>query len=298
MYHSMNIKITPEKEAFILNNLNLSNKILAQKVEVCEGTIEEFLRKRNIKKGRRTWNINENFFEKVDSKEKAYILGLIYSDGWNNVANNYWGISLTESDGYILEDIAKIIGYNGPIKSVKPSCKNGRFRKRLEVCSKKMCSDLLNLGVKQAKSLILDFDDSIIKKEFLSDFFRGFLDGDGNIQIQKGNKHQVRFTSSSIFCKKVKAFFEKEFELFPSLFVYKANPLSSDLRFTGLSNIIKLLNWIYQDKGKLFLTRKFEKFKIILDRKQNSLKTLSKKTLSLPKYKNIQNTLNQIISHL
>jgi hypothetical protein len=118
----MNIKITPEKELFILNNLKISNKILAEKVGVNEVTIEKFLRKRGLKKGRRLINVDESFFEKIDSHQKAYVLGLIYADGWNNVSGNKWGIQLTEGDGYLLEKIASLIKYEGSIKILIPNC--------------------------------------------------------------------------------------------------------------------------------------------------------------------------------
>jgi hypothetical protein len=259
----MNIKITPEKELFILNNLKISNKILAEKVGVNEVTIEKFLRKRGLKKGRRLINVDESFFEKIDSHQKAYVLGLIYADGWNNVSGNKWGIQLTEGDGYLLEKIASLIKYEGSIKTLKPSCKNGKPRKRLEICSKKMCSDLLLLGVQQKKSLILDFDEKIIPINFYPDFFRGVFDGDGTLYIGKSSQYEVKITSSIKFCQKSQSFFERNIMYKPSIYVYKKNISSADLRFKGKNNVIKFLNWIYLKKEDFFLKRKFEKFQLI-----------------------------------
>lgn len=263
----MNIKITPEKEAYILNNLNLPNKILANSIGVNEITVEKFLKKKGIKKGRRILNVNESFFEKINSSKKAYILGLIYSDGWNNISGNRWGIQLNKEDEYILKEISEAIEYSGSIKTLKPSCENGGYRSRLEICSKKMCNDLLKLGVFQRKSLILDFDEKILHDSFVADFFRGIFDGDGTIYIGKNSQYEVKITSSIKFCEKTQSFFEKFINYKPKIYKYKKNELSADLRFKGRNNVLKFLNWIYAQKSNLFLKRKFVKYQSILNRK-------------------------------
>jgi hypothetical protein len=259
----MNIKITPDKESLIFSNLNFSNKKIANMVGVCEHTIETFLRKKGIIKGRRTLSVDESFFETIDSPSKAYILGLIYADGWNNIAGNRWGIQLTCSDEHILNSISKEINYSGTIKKLKPSCPNGKERSRLEVCSKKMCSDLLKLGVPQNKSLILDFNKKNIADPFLKDFFRGVFDGDGTIYIGKKNQFEVKITSSTIFCLKAQSFFQDIFDYVPKIRIYKTNEKSADLKFKGRIKCKLFLDWIYQGDPILKLNRKFEKFKTI-----------------------------------
>lgn len=259
----MNIKITPDKESLILSSLSLSNKKIANIIGVCEHTIETFLRKKGITKGRRVLSVDESFFESVDSPSKAYILGLIYADGWNNISGNRWGIQLTRSDEYLLNLISNEIGYSGTIKKLKPSCQNGKERSRLEICSKKMCADLLKLGVLQNKSLILDFNKKNILAEFLKDFFRGVFDGDGTIYIGKKNQFEVKITSSTIFCLSSQSFFKDVFNYLPKIRVYKKNSKSADLKFKGRIKCKLFLDWIYQGDPILKLNRKFEKFKTI-----------------------------------
>lgn len=36
----------------------------------------------------RKYPINETFFDTIDTQEKAYILGLLYADGYNNTGRN------------------------------------------------------------------------------------------------------------------------------------------------------------------------------------------------------------------
>ena len=47
--------------------------------------------------------INKNFFNKIDTEEKAYFLGFLYADGYNNTDRNSVALSLKEDDKEILE---------------------------------------------------------------------------------------------------------------------------------------------------------------------------------------------------
>ena len=52
-------------------------------------------------------NLNEKYFEKIDSHKKAYFLGLITTDGcvfWKNSRRAFLSITLKKSDRYVLED--------------------------------------------------------------------------------------------------------------------------------------------------------------------------------------------------
>ena len=51
---------------------------------------------------KRKYPINENFFDKIDAEEKAYILGLLYADGYNNTDRNSVNLGLKETDREIL----------------------------------------------------------------------------------------------------------------------------------------------------------------------------------------------------
>lgn len=53
------------------------------------------------------YSINESYFEKVDSEDTAYFLGLMYSDGY--IVNNYFGISLLKKDKEILENQCNVL---------------------------------------------------------------------------------------------------------------------------------------------------------------------------------------------
>lgn len=49
----------------------------------------------------RKYSLNESYFEKIDSEEKAYFLGFLFSDG--SVSKYSLNLSLAEVDKEILE---------------------------------------------------------------------------------------------------------------------------------------------------------------------------------------------------
>lgn len=143
------------------------------------------------------YNYNENYFERIDSPEKAYCLGFWYADG--NVRNNPYRASIYQSESQldILEKISKEIGGNKTLYESK--IEKGQRAFRLEFPNKKMCEDLIALGCIPNKSLILQFPtDKIVPKEFMSHFIRGYFDGDGCIWNGKRKKMIVKDST----CKK------------------------------------------------------------------------------------------------
>lgn len=61
-------------------------------------------KKDNIK---RKYVLNENYFEKIDTQNKAYFLGFIYADGCVNEIKHTLTITLKKEDEYILQDFLK-----------------------------------------------------------------------------------------------------------------------------------------------------------------------------------------------
>lgn len=122
-------------------------------------TVLDVLKKRGILR-RPQWKqtcYKEDFFEKIDSSEKAYTLGLIMTDGYIIKDYEGFGIQLTKEDGYILEKIRDIVGGTNPITQIDCSIKRKTFPNtkdmcRLHVFNKKMAKDLKKLGVVKRKT--------------------------------------------------------------------------------------------------------------------------------------------------
>ena len=146
------------------------------------------------------YTLNEDIFETIDAPEKAYWLGVIYSDGYISKINkytNYLGISVAERDLEWIKKFKNFLNYNGEIKHYTTS-KNaytlGSKYVRLLIGNNKLVSDLERLGVVEQKTKKIKAIPDIPYKD---DFIRGYIDGDGALTkrsphiIISGNKEML-----------------------------------------------------------------------------------------------------------
>ncbi|NJO59681.1 MAG: hypothetical protein HC836_15660 [Richelia sp. RM2_1_2] len=127
----------------------------------------------------RKYKLKENYFGKIDTEAKAYILGFLFADGYVNEKYGQISVTLHEKDCELLNYMVReMYETDRPLKHYKGYL-------RLVVCSNKMVSDLIKLGCTQRKTFTLKFPQ--IEEEFISHFMRGYFDGDGSITVGKDN---------------------------------------------------------------------------------------------------------------
>lgn len=211
---------------------------------------------------------NLKFFEKIDSHEKAYILGLILTDGYIIKDYQGFGLQLTQGDKYLLENIAKYLGESASVINIKTEKKrekmpNAKDMARLTVHNRKIAEDLKVLGVVRNKSKILRYKKDMIKSEYLGSFFRGLIDGDGCIGVYNNNI-QIQLASAS------EKFIKDLYEINNDLFSIHHSSTKRDNKISkmyilyvknGKMARLSFLRWIYSNKGNLFLERKYAKIK-------------------------------------
>ena len=142
-------------------------------------------------------NIDLGFFENIDNQDKAYFLGLMFSDGSVNSNCNQCYLKLKDEDVIIkfkeaLKCDYPIIYKEFPWKSYT-----------LEISSKKICNDLVNLGCVPNKTKVLRFPN--LKKGLIRHFIRGYFDGDGWLLLHDKIYH-CRFdivSASKLFFMKI-----------------------------------------------------------------------------------------------
>ena len=240
---------------------------------------------------KRIFNVDDDFFEIIDCEEKAYCLGLMYSDG-NVLSSKNWDskqVSLTqaEKDKDVLEQFKKLT------KSESTMCEStvkGEKYYRLTIYSKKMFDDLNNLGVVERKSLALTFPD-FLPKELIGHFIRGYFDGDGCIwegkpkkmAVKKENKpgeyrerivHNVKFTvtGSVPFIKGLQKFLVDNCGFNETKLNFrkaKNENTHCTMEYSGRKNIEKLFNLMYNN-SHFFGKRKRDKFEKILNNENYS----------------------------
>lgn len=196
------------------------------------------------------YNINQNFFKTWNSN-MAYIFGFWYATGYI-YGGKIFDISIHKKDKYILKKIAENLKYKGQLYDYVDQQSS-----RLNFSCKTIYNDLIALGGKENKNLDLVFPE--VPKEYLSDFIRGYFDGNGCIMNLKNNRINSTFTcKSKEFLDKLLLILKEEAKIEGGSY----DPSSYSLKF-GKKDSIKLGQFMYKNNPELFLQRKKNKFIIL-----------------------------------
>lgn len=252
------------------NGISVSS--IAKDYNVSPYTIYSVLNKHGIKTSRRKYKVNEHYFDLIDTANKAYILGFLYSDGTNSLKNHQVAISLQEQDKHILDDINKEIENELPLRfyDLKRKNKNNSNQFRLTINSKYMSDVLNSLGVIPNKSLHLTFPCWLDEKLY-SHFIRGYMDGDGWIS-KNPSAPRIELVGTESFCQSVANIMVNKFNINPAIRKrYKESDTTTrQLDFGGRKQVKTFLDWIYKD-ADLYLERKYNIYKsIFLDNDINN----------------------------
>ena len=219
----------------------------------------------------------EDFFEKIDSKEKAYFLGLIITDGYIIRDYNGFGIQMSSVDNYVLRILLKSIGSANDMQTINMDAKrklfpNTKDMSRLCVYSHKIAMDLKKLGVVRNKSKIIEYKKCVPAK-FLSHFFRGLIDGDGTIGVHSKNKNiwcQLCSASRKFIYDLFNIRLPFKFSINKSVVFYGKNKEKKCRMYVlrvcgGNKKTLDFLRWLYNDKGDLYLRRKYGKVQNLIN---------------------------------
>lgn len=135
--------------------------------------------------------MNENIFREINTKEKAYWLGFLYSDGNISKKGNRIGFCLSIKDKQILEKFCLFVGV---CPSNIISYKNPKVI-YLYVYSKIMKNDLIDNGIVPNKTKVNIFP-KIESLELFLAFMLGVYDGDGTESaclLSSGNKEFLEY---------------------------------------------------------------------------------------------------------
>lgn len=235
---------------------------LGKRYDVSHKCILKILHKYNIdvdqKKLVRKYELNENYFDSIDTPNKAYVLGFLYADGHNSIHKSTITMSLQEEDKQILELIREELGSTKPLEYLDYANKHDfgyhyKNQYRLIVFSKHMCESLEKIGMVSNKSLVLEFPN--IPEELYSHFIRGYFDGDGTINKKTGS---FGIISTKNFVSKVKEILENSLNITGGI-IYESsnhNGITYDLHFHKQYETRKIYNWIY-DNAEMYLARKY-----------------------------------------
>lgn len=214
---------------------------------------------------------NENFFEKIDTEEKAYWLGFIYADGYVNVTkyNSELGIELQYSDNNHLKKFNKSL--NGNIE-VTDRWRNGAFNynsdRMFHMCQirlykRKLVDDLSQYGIVNNKTYIKQHLSELIPQHLLQHFIRGFFDGDGSIAITKQGRNFIQFditNANNIILEDIRRYLYDNYNITSYISCEKNRKMSTvpiyKLCFKGMYNAYNFGQFLYNG-ANIYLDRKY-----------------------------------------
>jgi len=144
---------------------------------------------------------NEECFKDIDSPEKAYLLGIIETDG--SVRKSHNELTITQHQDYYLY-IQALVEY---VLGNTPHVSNDRQCKRLSIINREIVDDLIDMGIVENKTYLQNDKDmenllSRIPNQYINSFYRGLIDGDGylsyGIQTNGGSFQRIGFPVHTI----------------------------------------------------------------------------------------------------
>jgi len=270
----------------------VSIKTLGIKFSIDKRRIKKWIKEKGILRDNSQVNrlhfFNEHIFDAIDSPQKAYWLGFLFADGYNNVKNYSVCLTLAAVDKQHIEKYCDFIGaerknivYGSTTMDSKDI--NGEiitkkfYNYGLTMNCKHYSQNLNKLGCVQAKSHILKYPEWLDKK-LHSHFIRGYFDGDGSLGFSK-DKNQLEWKldiiSTKEFCHTInELIYLNTSKRFPSLDKLNNDPNKNtySMRINGNEQVLKVCDWMYADSyDDILLTRKHNDKYLKLQKQQQDV---------------------------
>lgn len=250
------IKTRPEKVSSVLKELGYGIRPLNS------------LKNYNHSIQTRKYFFNENYFETIDTQNKAYWLGFLYADGYvkrhtkdGKIDGGRLVITLKSDDAYILEEFLKEIESNDIARNRQLKQGDKIYcQSSIYLNSVKLVEDLIANGCIQNKSLVLRRPE--LNRDLISHFIRGYFDGDGCVQFYP---QRYAYCYSILGTKDVLTYIIESANLTHyNIRNAKSNSECLELRIFSKNELIRFHNYIYDNKTT-FLKRKYDKSKSMME---------------------------------
>lgn len=200
----------------------------------------------------RKYQVDESFFDVVDTEDKAYWLGFLTADA--TILEKGLIVALKQSDINHLGKLRTALGSAHPIKNEVVSV-NGKMHQtcRIFIGSHRLAASLSALGVASRKSAICKPCHSI-PEYLVVHYWRGVFDGDGFICPNQGKKWIVGMVGTYDIAEGFRVFLSacisSHAQVLPHHNIFT-------IRFSGASLSRRVLQYLYQD-STVYLDRKYQ----------------------------------------
>lgn len=218
---------------------------------------------------------NVDFFECINTEEKAYWLGFIMADGYINQRGTSaeLGIELAIKDIEHLKKFNKSINgnievtiRNRPDHYIKDRLIKGSKTCSIRLYRTKIVEDLKKQGITNDKTYNLVFPS--FDKELTRHLIRGYFDGDGSICLNKSKRvHQFNFTSASLsFLEALRSWLYDEYKINSYISISHRDETTPtyQLHIKGMTNAYEFGQFLYRN-STIYLDRKRDKYYQIIE---------------------------------
>lgn len=211
-----------------------------------------------------------DYFNLIDTNDKAYFLGFISGDG--NVRDSMIRIRIVKDDEEVVNKFKECIKYYGKNNYVKG--KIGREQVHLVFRSEEMVRDLEQWNITHNKTFSLRMPK--IDKKQMSAYLLGFFDADGSIFYTKfarktgsragevTEKYRFDITTNYDMALEIVSFLNAEINTSLKVYKNKKNENVASIQVSRNEDMLKLQSYLYNDDS-LGLKRKKDKFKLAYD---------------------------------
>ncbi len=201
--------------------------------------------------------INHNYFDTIDTEKKAYWLGFLFADGYNN--ENFYQIELTlkKEDKYMLMKLKNDLDTIYEIRDRTVNAFDNQYEcSRLTVYSKQISESLSKLGCTKAKTFDIKFPD-YLSTDLIHHFMRGYFDGDGCISLSK-DSYKFSINGTRLFLDKFAEILHENTNITHNN-SWGMDGKAHRWEKGGRLNILKIYEFLYKD-STIYLERKRNKF--------------------------------------
>ncbi len=265
-----------QKEIVKMYQEGMSLRAIAGKFPISYGTARRLLQQKGVElrprleavnKALTRHNFNANYFDLIDTEEKAYWIGFIMADG--NVSYRKGTTYYRFSMALKTTDIDHLVKLRATLNSTHKIYTRNTPIPRLNFSNEHFCKTLIKHGVVPRKSY-KELVPPQMPDELLRHFWRGYFDGDGSLHLYKNNtrKDGSRQKSWGFNLLGSRSLLESFVEWVwsqgflvrrPTLHPTRPNCKTLDLKLRRKSDIRNVTKAFYEG-ATVYLDRKMEKY--------------------------------------
>ena len=245
---------------------------LAKEYDVTDHTICNYLEKAGVSRDNLYHNLtlDRTYFSVIDTYDKAYFLGLMYTDGNVGRYTNSVNITLEVQDAYLLRLFNDKIHNENPLSISKRMTRKGKdsITAVAHFKSEDVKVDLIHLQVVPNKTYEYTEKPPAIREDLEHHFIRGLIEGDGSICGRSTKKHYVFFCGNETIVNYVHDVFVNKLGV-TNTKVSQPQRVLWSVQWNNLEDFLKICEYLYADKRDCYMIRKYRNYAEIKEKYEN-----------------------------